>query len=204
VASLISGIFFFFLPAAIAAIVLGHVALSQIKKSAGRLSGRGMAIAGLVLGYGGVAFIPIILIIAAIAIPNVLRAHTAANEAMAVASIRLISNAETVYRSGHGEQGYTCNLTALGGRTSHCSPSPEYACLIDERLASGRKYGYIFELSECQSSEPGKPVDKYRIVATPFMAAGSSRTFCADESGEIKSTLEHSSRACLESGLPMQ
>ena len=52
-ASMVCGILFFFWPAALAAIILGHLALSEIKHSAGRLAGRGKAIAGLVLGYAG-------------------------------------------------------------------------------------------------------------------------------------------------------
>ncbi|MGC1167958.1 MAG: DUF4190 domain-containing protein, partial [Candidatus Acidiferrales bacterium] len=67
IASLICGIFTLFLPASIAAIILGHLSLSEIRKSAGRLGGRGVASAGLVLGYAGIALIPFILIIAAIA-----------------------------------------------------------------------------------------------------------------------------------------
>src|ERR1700751_2360808 len=50
-------------------------------KALGRLTGRGMAMAGLILGYIGVAMIPFILIVAAIAIPNLLRARMAANQA---------------------------------------------------------------------------------------------------------------------------
>jgi len=65
--SLVCGILFFF-PISIVAIVCGHLALSEIRKSAGRLTGQGIAIAGLVLGYLGTVSIPFILIIAAIAI----------------------------------------------------------------------------------------------------------------------------------------
>ena len=50
IASLICGILFFFLPSAIGAVIMGHLSLSDIRRSAGRLGGRGMAIAGLVLG----------------------------------------------------------------------------------------------------------------------------------------------------------
>ncbi len=71
----IFGIPFLFPPFSIVAVVFGHVSLSQIKKSAGRLGGKGLAIARLVLGYLGIAMIPLILIIAAIAIPNLLRAR---------------------------------------------------------------------------------------------------------------------------------
>ena len=59
--------------------------------------GDGMAIAGLVLGYIGFAAIPFILIIAAIAIPNLLRARMAANEASAVGSLRTINVAALSY-----------------------------------------------------------------------------------------------------------
>ncbi len=90
IGSLICGFLFFVFPAAIVAIVLGHLSLSDIRKSGGRLTGHGMATTGLVLGYLGVAFIPFILIVAAIAIPNMLRAKIAAKEASAVGSVRAI------------------------------------------------------------------------------------------------------------------
>src|SRR5579863_9149661 len=70
IASLVCGLLFFIPLAFIAAIIFGHIALSEIRKSAGRLKGDGLAIAGLVLGYMWVVSVPIILIIAAIAIPN--------------------------------------------------------------------------------------------------------------------------------------
>src|ERR1700730_112441 len=99
IASLICGIFFFILPAAIVAIILGHLSYSEIGKSLGRIRGRGLALAGLILGYFGVAFIPFILIIAAIAIPNLLRAKIAANEASAVGSLRNYQAAMGEYAS---------------------------------------------------------------------------------------------------------
>src|SRR5262249_32129647 len=83
IGSLVCGIISVF-PFCLVAIILGHLSLSEIRKSAGRLKGDGMAIAGLVLGYLGIVAIPIILIVAAIAIPNLLRARQAANEASAV------------------------------------------------------------------------------------------------------------------------
>jgi hypothetical protein len=98
IASLIFGLLFLFFPLSIVAIVFGHISLSQIKKSAGRLGGKGLAIAGLVLGYLGVAMILLIAIIAAIAIPNLLRARIAANEASAVNAVR-ISTAQMTYQS---------------------------------------------------------------------------------------------------------
>ncbi len=72
IGSLVCGILFFFLPTAIAAVVMGHISRAEIRRSEGRKSGAGMALAGLVLGYVGISIIPI-LIISAIAIPNLLR-----------------------------------------------------------------------------------------------------------------------------------
>ena len=113
VVSLICGLLFFIPLLFIVAIVFGHLALSEIRKSAGRLKGEGLAIAGLVLGYLWIVGIPILLIVAAIAIPNLLRARMAANESSAVASVRTLVAAEAAYASAHPEQGYTCFLSDL-------------------------------------------------------------------------------------------
>jgi hypothetical protein len=115
-ASLIFGIPFLFFPFPIVAVVFGHVSLSQIKKSAGRLGGKGLAIAGLVLGYLGIAMIPLTLIIAAIAIPNLLRARMAANESSALYSLRTINTAQVSYQANFGQKiGYAPDLQSLGG-----------------------------------------------------------------------------------------
>jgi prepilin-type N-terminal cleavage/methylation domain-containing protein len=58
--------------------------------------------------------VAIILIIAAIAIPNLLRSKIAANEASAVGSIRTINTAEVTYQSSWGS-GFSVGLTQLGG-----------------------------------------------------------------------------------------
>src|SRR5208283_4914231 len=71
IASLFCGLFLFAFPLSILAIIFGHLSVSEIRKSAGRLKGEGIAITGLVLGYVGLAIIPVILICAAIALPNV-------------------------------------------------------------------------------------------------------------------------------------
>src|SRR5205823_14978879 len=55
IASMVLGIVWVFWVGSLLAVIFGHVALSQIKRSVGTLGGRGMAIAGLVLGYLGLA-----------------------------------------------------------------------------------------------------------------------------------------------------
>src|ERR1700676_1764884 len=115
IVSLICGLLFFIPFLFIAAIVFGHLALSEIRKSAGRLKGEGIAIAGLVLGYLWIAVTPIFLIIAAIAIPNFLRARMTANEASAIGSVRTLVVGETTYATMHPGQGYTCSRSDLAG-----------------------------------------------------------------------------------------
>jgi hypothetical protein len=100
VASMVCGLIVFFFPSSIAAIILGHLALGDIRGSGGRLKGTGMATAGLVLGYLGVVLIPI-LIVAAIAIPNLLRSKIAANESSALGSLRLIAHAEITFNDSY-------------------------------------------------------------------------------------------------------
>src|SRR6202140_5629825 len=93
--------------------------------------------------------VAIILVIAAIAIPNLLRSRMAANEASAVASLRTVNTTEVVYQSTYGGS-YAPSLTNLsdGGTATNCAPSATptatSACLIDSTLASGTKSGYTF------------------------------------------------------------
>ncbi len=100
-ASLILGILsitmFLFL-AGIPAIILGHMSRNNIHKSMGKLKGEGIALAGLIMGYISLLAIPLILIIAAIAIPNLLRARMAANEAAALSSVRAVNTANVTYQ----------------------------------------------------------------------------------------------------------
>jgi type IV pilus assembly protein PilA len=151
-ASLVCGVFFLVFPASVAAIILGHLSLSEIRKSAGRLGGHGMAMAGLILGYLGVAMIPLILIIAAIAIPNLLRAKMAANQASAVNTMRTIVGANVTYSSEFGN-GFATSLEQLDGSGSGAG-NCEHAALIDRVLASGTKNGYVFTYSAKPSSDP--------------------------------------------------
>jgi len=144
VGSLICGLMFFFLPVAIVAVVLGHISLGEIRRSGGRLRGSGMATAGLVLGYTGVSIIPI-MIIAAIAIPNLLRARIAANEASAIGSMRSIEAAAFTYSATYSN-GFPADWSSLGrpGGPGSSPATCEFAHLIDWTLESGQKDGYRF------------------------------------------------------------
>jgi len=194
IASLACGVFLFAFPMSILAIIFGHLSLSEIKRSAGRLTGEGIAIAGLVLGYLGLAAIPVVLIIAAIAIPNLLRARIAANEASAVAGVRTLLVAEISYASSHTEAGYTCTLSDLAG-----------AGLNDARLLGGQKNGYTFELLGCSAGAEGGANTRFRVLAYPLTRnTTGTRAFCADESGVIKMDAAGSPQDCMENGSTLQ
>jgi type IV pilus assembly protein PilA len=186
IASLVCGIINIF-PLSVVAIILGHISVSEIAKSAGRLKGRGLAITGLVLGYLGVVAIPFILILAAIAIPNLLRAKISANEASAVGSMRNLLTAEVMYQTNNSKAGYTCNLSDLTG--------------LDSNLAAGQKHGYTFAIQNCKSDQPDGPVTSFQMIATPVTRnATGAQAFCADESGVIKFDRRGSAEDCLQSG----
>jgi prepilin-type N-terminal cleavage/methylation domain-containing protein len=128
--------------------------------------------------------VAIILIIAAIAIPNLLRARMAANESSAVGSVRTIVTSEVTYYSTWNV-GYGVALANLGGALP-CTASAATACLIDPSLAGGSKSGYNL-------AAPGGAPDKNGIVQTFAVSAvpvtlgttGQS-AFCSDESGVVR------------------
>jgi type IV pilus assembly protein PilA len=202
-ASLVTGIFGLLLfPIAIAAIILGHMSRSEIRKSNGRLKGDGMATASLVMGYGAFAIIPFILIIAAIAIPNLLRARIAANESSAVHLVSEINTAEVMYRTTYPDVGFTCTLSSLGGNKSS-SPSPDQAQLLEDRVSSGEAHGYRLELRNCVNSEADG--HKYQVVAHPVVRHQTGvRAFCSDETAVVRVDASGSADDCLASGPPLE
>src|ERR1700719_1225946 len=99
--------------------------------------------------------VAIILIIAAIAIPNLLRARIQANEASAAASLHALNTAEISYSSAFPAIGFSANLANLGdGGLSPCPGSVTASCYIDPNLASGTKSGYIFTYTPDATSTP--------------------------------------------------
>jgi len=119
--------------------------------------------------------VAIILIIAAIAIPNLLQARVAANEASAVGSLRTINTAQISYYSSYPTVGFAPTLAALGG-TNCTAPDQAAACLIDSSLASGSKSGYSFNSTGIGTA----PVAGYFAVGLPNPGSG-NRSFCSTE-----------------------
>jgi type IV pilus assembly protein PilA len=172
----------------IPAIILGHLSLSEIKRSAGRIGGRGMAIAGLVLGYLGVAFLPIILIIAAIAIPNLLRARMAANEAAAVGSVRTYNTALIEYASMCPKQGFPPSVEYLGPGNGDCSR----ANLVDGIFGTDNAVvrGYRFRFSPGSVDADGR-FTSFSLNADPIIPGNTGvRHFYSDQTGIIRTNTD--------------
>ncbi len=137
--------------------------------------------------------VAIILIIAAIAIPNLLRSRIAANEASAVGSVRTINTAEVTYASTYNNVGFTVTLTDLGdGGVTPCVAGATSACLIDRVLANASgaagcanpKSGYCFALGGASGSVPEVT---YTITAEPAVRGQTGqRGFFSDQSGVIR------------------
>jgi len=127
--------------------------------------------------------VAIILIIAAIAIPNLLRARMAANESSAVASIRTINTAMVTYNSGYPTVGFATALSNLGGTANPCTAAPANACLIDSVLSGGTKSGYSFGAA----GAGGTPQTQYFARGTPVTPNQTGvRSFCAFEDAVVR------------------
>jgi prepilin-type N-terminal cleavage/methylation domain-containing protein len=136
--------------------------------------------------------VAIILIIAAIAIPNLLRARIAANEASAVGSLRTINTGEVTYASTYPSSGYASTLSALsdgGSNACPATPSSTSACLIDTVLGCGTmpcvKSGYKFSVSTAAAINGIIPY--YQSGADPVSVGQTGqRHFFSDSSGVIR------------------
>jgi prepilin-type N-terminal cleavage/methylation domain-containing protein len=134
--------------------------------------------------------VAIILIIAAIAIPNLLRSRIAANESSAVGSVRSINTAEVTYSTTYPNVGFSTTMPELGGAPAACAAgaTSTAACLIDDVLANATtaatsKSGYFFTYANVA----GTPSVAYSVTAAPAVPQQSGqRGFFSDQSGVIR------------------
>ena len=132
--------------------------------------------------------VAIILIIAAIAIPNLLRSRMAANEASAVGSIRSVNTAEVTFASTYPAVGFASTLTALTGAAGVCSgtngATSTNACLLDSVLGAGTKSGYTFAVGGASGTVPNVT---YTVNGDPITRGQTGqRSFFSDQSGVIR------------------
>jgi type IV pilus assembly protein PilA len=158
--------------------------MSDTQTRAGeKMASRGFSLIELLI------VVAIILIIAAIAIPNLLRARIAANEASAGSAIRTINTAEFAYNTAYPTVGYAPALINLGG-AAPCAPTSTQACLLDNALASagvgvGSKSGYVFAATGLTPAGTGN--SSFVSAASPvaYNITG-VRNFCSTEDGVVR------------------
>jgi type IV pilus assembly protein PilA len=128
--------------------------------------------------------VAIILIIAAIAIPQYLKARMQANEASAVSSLRAICSANTLYERNY-QNGFAPTLLALGPVPGGGPPTAAQADVLDPLVAGGIKSGYQFTYAS--SSSGGGPPEKFVVNANPLSAGQTgNRYFFVDQSMVIR------------------
>lgn len=132
------------------------------------------------------------LVVAAVAIPNLLRSRMAANEASAVGSLRSINTAQITYSMTYDKRGYAPSLAALGPAANPpLKESPEHSALLNEKLAGAdctgnawcENSGYRFQVvSVCKLNKCAE----YVSFAAPANENTGARTFCSSSDGVIR------------------
>ena len=132
------------------------------------------------------------LVVAAIAIPNLLRSRIAANEASAVGSLRSVNTAQVTYAATYPDRGFAPNLATFGSDPhAPTTTSPEHAGFLDKSLAGATctgdawctKSGYHFRVTVAGKLQPRK---EYLVVATPVETNTGTRSFCSTSDGIIR------------------
>jgi type IV pilus assembly protein PilA len=139
---------------------LGHAVSMGEGKLAMRNDQRGFSLIELLI------VVAIILIIAAIAIPNFLRSRIAANQASAIESMRVISTGEVTYSTTYGT-GFSTSLAYLGPPPTGQATSATAAGVVDDTLAAGYKSGYNFTYTASLYSPSTNSWNGYTLQANP-------------------------------------
>src|SRR6266446_1692174 len=138
--------------------------------------------------------VAIILIIAAIAIPNLLKARIAANQASAVSSLRTIVISNANFHALFA--GFAPSLDALGGSNAVCDTNPAptltQACLLDSPLSQAKgaataKSGYYFTYNTVGAASPDGTFQDYNVNATPAVQGSTGDLhYYVDQAGVIR------------------
>lgn len=130
----------------------------------------------------------IMLILMALAVPNMIKLKKHADETSAAQTIRTIGQAETMYNSSYN--GYACPLASLGGDPKSGAPSATSAQVLDPVLAAtGQKSGYTFAIT-CGSKVTINNQDvynSYEVTGVPqVIGKTGDNGYCSDENNVIK------------------
>src|SRR6266567_3034752 len=135
--------------------------------------------------------VAIILIIAAIAIPNLLRARIAANESAGASTLRTLNTSEVTYSTTYASVGYAPDLKTLGPNAANCntpaSVTQTSACLIDGVLgcltAPCPKGAYNYVIV---SPTGGTPVPDYLITAISLTKTAATHDYCSNTDAVVR------------------
>jgi type IV pilus assembly protein PilA len=139
--------------------------------------------------------VAIILIIAAIAIPNLLRSKMSANESAAASTVRTLNTAEVTFSTAYPTLGYASTFTQLGPAPAGCSDPTQAngttgACLVDGALACGAgpcvKGAYIYQVTGTAPVAPSTVVPDYTVSAVPVGTQQGSKTFCSNPDAVVR------------------
>jgi type IV pilus assembly protein PilA len=150
--------------------------LKQLRNS--ETDGRGMRQRPVKNGFSLIELlivVAIILVIAAIAIPNLLRSKMAANQVSAVESLRMINTAEVAYTASYNI-GFTSTLLELGPPATGSTATSAASFFIDSVLAGGMKSGYQF-LYTPAALDPKGNYQAYQATASPTQAGMTGNQF---------------------------
>jgi len=176
---------------AMAGIVLGVVALVKSSRAPTEYGGRGMAVAGIVLSAFSVIVAPFVIgVIAAIAIPSLLRARLSANEAAAIGDVRSVLVAEAAYQSANG--GYYDRLECLA-EPGACIPAYAGPSMLGPDIARATvKSGYRRSFHAGAPASPRPPavsptsMMSFAYAAVPAQPGATGvRAFCGDATGVV-------------------
>lgn len=141
--------------------------------------------------------VAIILVIAAIAVPNLLKSKMAANEASAAASSRTIYTAEVAYSTIYS-QGFSGTLAQLGPTSGACATSSSACADLLDSVLSGInpaatppiKSGYTFNYVAGPTGStptPAAPNNTFSVLVSPVTAGSSGNsTFCVDQTHVVR------------------
>ncbi|MGA9759862.1 MAG: hypothetical protein WBQ51_15940, partial [Candidatus Sulfotelmatobacter sp.] len=142
----------------------------------------------------GAADVGMVLVVAAVAIPNLMRARMTANESSAIGTMRVLIAAQVGYFSSYPDKGYATDLASLGPDPRGPGyQSPQHASLIDATLGNPSctpgawcsKTGYNFRLTtDCRLA--AQVCKEFVAVATPMSSSTGTRSFCSTSDGVVR------------------
>jgi hypothetical protein len=181
-----------FIVGGVVAVLLGIVALVKIKKEPAAYGGTGLAIGGIVAGAASLALIPVIGILAAVAIPGLSRAAIAGNEVSTIGRMRSIVSAEMIYAMSNGNAYDTLECLAAPATCGQDASSPAYLSpdLLQE-TASGYRITFVkgaaVDREANTLAKSPSSMDAFAVFAQPERPGVTGvRVFCTDGTGVFR------------------